>query len=60
MIAGVTHDFAHDGFNNGYHVALQTHRFNTHGGEGVQERYHFAEGFRVLEELALLKGLDKE
>lgn len=27
IIAGVCHDFGHDGFNNGYHVARQTDRF---------------------------------
>ena len=35
IIAAVCHDFAHDGFNNGYHVAQQTARFTEHGKDGV-------------------------
>ena len=49
LIAGVSHDYGHDGYNNGYHVAMQTERFTEHGGDAVQERYHFAESYKVLE-----------
>ena len=60
MIAGVSHDFCHDGFNNGYHVARQTARFLEHGSDGVQEKYHFAESFKVIERAALLRNLSAE
>lgn len=35
IIGAVCHDYAHDGFNNGYHVAMKTQRFLDHGKDGV-------------------------
>jgi len=58
MVAAVCHDYAHDGFNNGYHVAVQSNRFGAYGADGgVQERFHFAESFRMIEQTHLLEGL---
>ena len=60
IIASVCHDFAHDGFNNGYHVNTQSPRFQEHGSIGVQEKFHFAESFKVVEQMQLLAGLAPE
>ena len=57
IIAGVCHDYAHDGFNNGWHVNKQTERFIAHGSAGVQEKHHFAESFKLIEQTQLLAGL---
>ena len=54
------HDYGHDGFNNAYHVKTESARFAQYGAESVQERYHFAESFKVLEETQVLAGLSAE
>ena len=59
IIACLCHDYAHDGFNNAYHVNGQTERFITHGKDGVQEKFHFAESFKVIEQTGLLSGLNR-
>jgi len=56
-VAAVCHDYAHDGYNNGYHAAVQSSRFSAHGADGVQEKFHFAESFRMIEQTQLLEGL---
>ena len=50
ITAALCHDYGHDGFNNGYHVATQSARFLSYGGDGVQEKFHFAESFKLIEE----------
>ena len=60
IIAAVCHDFRHDGFNNGYHVATHSARFETHGSEGVQEKFHFADSYKIVEQSKLLAGLNPE
>ena len=48
IMGAVCHDYAHDGFNNAYHVNNATQRFLDHGKVGVQEKFHFAEAFKVV------------
>ena len=57
IMACVCHDFAHDGFNNGYHVANETARFLAHGSTGVQEKFHFAEAFKLLEQHQIIASM---
>ena len=47
IIAGVCHDFAHDGYNNAYHVNANTMR-SIRYTDSVQENYHAAESFQLL------------
>jgi len=47
-MAASCHDFGHDGLNNGFHVKTQSERFAAHGADSVQEKYHFAESFKVM------------
>jgi len=49
ILAALSHDFAHDGFNNGYHTTIKSDRFRVHGNIAVQEKYHFTESCKVLE-----------
>mmetsp|Transcript_27202 Transcript_27202/g.36346 ORF Transcript_27202/g.36346 Transcript_27202/m.36346 type:complete len:83 (-) Transcript_27202:654-902(-) len=37
IIGAACHDYGHDGYNNGYHVKVQSERFALHGETGVQE-----------------------
>ena len=60
LIAALCHDYAHDGFNNGYHVKTESSRFHLHGADAVQEKYHFAEAFKIIERTKLLCGLVPE
>ena len=48
LMAAVCHDFKHDGFNNGYHVNAITDRAIRYSDLSVQENYHAAESFMVL------------
>lgn len=48
--AALSHDYAHDGFNNGYHTTTQSERFRIHGNIAVQEKYHFMESCKALEQ----------
>jgi hypothetical protein len=45
MIAGVCHDYAHDGMNNAYHVNAITPRAIRYMDVSIQESYHAAESF---------------
>jgi 3',5'-cyclic-nucleotide phosphodiesterase len=47
IIAGVCHDFGHDGYNNAYHVNANTMR-SIRYTDSVQENYHAAESFQLL------------
>lgn len=48
LISAVCHDFAHDGFNNGFHVNAVTDRAIRYSDQSVQENYHVAESFMIL------------
>ena len=50
IIAAVCHDLGHDGFNNNYHVNAITDRAIDSNDGAVQEIYHAAELFRILNE----------
>ena len=60
LYGALCHDYEHDGFNNPYHVNSQSIRFKTHGEAGVQEKYHFAESYRMIEQFNLLGPLAPE
>lgn len=48
MIGAACHDFAHDGFNNAYHVNANTPRSIRSLDQSVQEHYHAAESFQLI------------
>jgi hypothetical protein len=47
-MAATCHDFGHDGFNNGYHVNAITDRAIRYSDQSVQENYHAAESYMIL------------
>lgn len=44
----VCHDFAHDGMNNAYHVNSISERAVRYNDQSVQENYHVAESYAIL------------
>ena len=60
LYGSLCHDYEHDGFTNPYHVNSQSIRFRSHGEAAVQEKYHFAESYRMIEQFDLLGKLSLE
>jgi hypothetical protein len=50
LIAGACHDYRHDGFTNLWHKNKDTDRYKAFGADGTQEKFHFAESWKVLTE----------
>ena len=48
IIAAVSHDFGHDGYNNMYHTEAITDRAIRYSDQSVQENFHAAESFNIL------------
>jgi len=48
VIAGVCHDYDHDGLNNSYHVNAISDRAIRFSDKAVQENYHVGESFAIL------------
>lgn len=48
ITAAVCHDLGHDGFNNNYHTNAVTKRAIDSNDISVQETFHAAELFRIL------------
>lgn len=48
VIASVCHDYDHDGLNNAYHVNAISPRAVRYSDKAVQENYHVAESFAIL------------
>jgi hypothetical protein len=48
VIASVCHDYDHDGLNNAYHVNAISSRAVRYSDKAVQENYHVAESFAIL------------
>ena len=48
VISAVCHDYGHDGFNNSYHVNAISDRAIRFSDVSVQENYHIAESFAIL------------
>lgn len=48
VIASVCHDYDHDGLNNAYHVNAISDRAIRYSDRAVQESYHVAESFSIL------------
>jgi len=47
-MAAACHDLGHDGFTNGYHVNAITDRAIDSNDVSVQESFHVAEMFRII------------
>ena len=48
VISAVCHDYGHDGFNNAYHVNAISERAIRYSDQSVQENFHIAESFAIL------------
>jgi hypothetical protein len=48
IISAVCHDYDHDGLNNAYHVNAVSERAIRYSDRAVQENYHVAESFVIL------------
>ena len=48
VISAVCHDYDHDGLNNAYHVNAISQRAIRYSDKAVQENYHVAESFKIL------------
>lgn len=48
ITAAACHDFAHDGFNNAYHVNFMTDRALRYHDKAVQENWHASESLKIL------------
>lgn len=48
LVAAICHDFGHDGFTNAYHVNLVSDRAIRYSDQSVQENFHAAETFAIL------------
>lgn len=49
IIAAACHDLGHDGFNNSYHLNAITKRAIDSNDVSIQENYHAAELFRIMQ-----------
>ena len=48
IVSAVCHDYGHDGFNNAYHVNSISERAIRYSDQSVQENFHIAESFLIL------------
>ena len=62
ITAAACHDFAHDGYNNAYHVNFMTDRALRYHDKAVQENWHASESMKLLlaEENAFTEGFSGE
>jgi len=62
IIASVCHDYGHDGYNNIYHVNTISDRAIRFSDKAVQENWHAAESFKIInqKETNFLSQLTKE
>jgi hypothetical protein len=49
LVAAICHDLGHDGYTNVYHVNKVSDRAIAHNDVSVQESFHVAETFRILQ-----------
>lgn len=47
-IAAICHDYGHDGFTNSYHINALSERLLRFNEKSVQESYHAAQSFSIL------------
>ena len=61
-ISAICHDYAHDGFNNSYHVSAITDLAIRFNNKSVCENMHASEAFAILlkPENHFLKGFERE
>ena len=48
IVSAVCHDYGHDGLNNAYHVNSISERAIRYSDQSVQENFHIAESFLIL------------
>ena len=48
VISAICHDYGHDGMNNAYHVNTISERAIRYSDQSVQENFHAAESFFIL------------
>ena len=48
VISSVCHDYGHDGMNNAYHINSMSERAIRYSDQSVQENFHAAESFALL------------
>jgi hypothetical protein len=62
ILAAVCHDIGHDGFTNSYHVNAYTNRAIDYNDVSVQESFHAAEFFRIMnqEEFYFLEDISRD
>ncbi len=60
LLAGICHDLGHDGFTNGYHINAMTDRAIRYSDVSVQENYHSAETFFILQKHNFLDRLSQD
>jgi len=49
LVAALCHDLGHDGLTNGYHVNAMSERAVRYSDVSVQENYHAAETFKLMQ-----------
>ena len=62
ILAAVCHDIGHDGYTNSYHVNAMTSRAIDTNDVSVQESFHAAEFFRIMnqEEFYFLEDISRD
>lgn len=62
VISTVCHDFAHDGFNNAYHINAISEKAIRYSDQAIQENFHAAGSFSILntKETNFIESLSKD
>jgi high affinity cGMP-specific 3',5'-cyclic phosphodiesterase 9 len=60
LLAGVCHDLGHDGYTNGYHINAMSERTIRYSDVSVQENYHAAETFFIMQRHNFLEKMSSE
>ena len=60
LLAGICHDLGHDGFTNGYHINAMTDRAIRYSDVSVQENFHVAETFFIMQRHNFLDRLSPD
>jgi hypothetical protein len=56
MLAAAIHDIGHDGHNNAFHIATQSHLALLYNDKSVLENFHCSEGWKLVVQCGLLTG----
>jgi high affinity cGMP-specific 3',5'-cyclic phosphodiesterase 9 len=60
LLAGICHDLGHDGYTNGYHINAMTDRAIRYSDVSVQENFHAAETFFIMQRHNFLDRLSPD